>query len=92
MRDVFDWRGQAVAFRPGESLACALAAAGVVGYGPDSRGGATRYFCGIGTCQACLVLVDGVVAEACLTPAHAGLTVTALSDDPAFAVPEAAHG
>jgi carbon-monoxide dehydrogenase small subunit len=39
---------------------------------------AARLGCGIGRCGACLVLLDGVPALACLTPAHraAGRAIT----------------
>lgn len=73
---VFHWGARPVAFRPGESLAAALAAAGITGYGPDALGGETRYFCGIGACQGCLVRLNGRMVEACLTPAQPGLQVT----------------
>ncbi len=33
-------------------------------------------FCGIGVCQECRVVVDGVVARACVTPVAAGMRVT----------------
>ncbi|MBV5265761.1 2Fe-2S iron-sulfur cluster-binding protein [Pinisolibacter aquiterrae] len=67
----FLFRGAAVPFRPGETIAAALTAAGLRTFGLDPAGRETRYFCGIGACQACLVRVDGVLVEACLTPARA---------------------
>lgn len=76
----FHWRGHPVPFRPGESIASALAAAGTIFYGPDTLGGDTRYFCGIGACQGCLVAIEGRAVEACLTPASEGLDVWALVD------------
>lgn len=76
----FLWQGNPILFRPGESLAAALAGAGVIGYGPDALGSDTRYFCGIGTCQGCLVRIRDRVVEACLTPAASGLVVTGLGD------------
>lgn len=75
--DGIKWRGKTIPFQPGESIAAALIAAGVVSFGSDLATGA-RYFCGIGTCQGCLVWVDGVVREACLTPAVAGGTIEPL--------------
>lgn len=74
------WRGSPIPFRRGESVSTALFAAGIVGFGPDLLGGDTRYFCGIGACQACLVKIDGRAVEACLTPARTGLVVTSLKD------------
>jgi aerobic-type carbon monoxide dehydrogenase small subunit (CoxS/CutS family) len=64
-----------IPFRTGESIAVALQTAGVLTYGPDALGNETRYFCGIGACQCCLVRVDGVVREACITPARPGMNV-----------------
>lgn len=79
----FLWRGAAVPFREGESLASALMRAGRRDLGADGAGARLRYFCGIGACQGCLVSVDGVAVESCLTPARAGMAVDTV---------EAAHG
>lgn len=73
--NTFLWQGQPVAFTAGESIAAALTAAGIMNFGPDMAGRDTRYFCGIGACQGCLVQVDGRLTESCLTPASAGLQV-----------------
>ncbi|MGV8938248.1 MAG: 2Fe-2S iron-sulfur cluster-binding protein [Allorhizobium sp.] len=77
----FLFTGQPIAFRDGESLAAALDASGVRAFGPDALGRDTRYFCGIGACQCCLVRIDGRTVEACLTPARAGLVVERLEAD-----------
>ncbi|MFN7012608.1 MAG: 2Fe-2S iron-sulfur cluster-binding protein [Allorhizobium sp.] len=74
----FDWMGQSIPFRTGESITAALEAAGIRTFGPDALGQETRYFCGIGACQCCLLRVDGVVREACITPAKTGMHVEAL--------------
>lgn len=74
----FDWMGTRISFRAGESVAAALDAAGIRTFGPDALGQETRYFCGIGACQCCLVRIDGVAREACITPAKAGMQVEAL--------------
>ena len=74
----FNWMGHSIPFRPGESIAAALEAAGVQTFGPDAFGQETRYFCGIGACQCCLVRVEGVSREACITTASPGLRVEAL--------------
>jgi predicted molibdopterin-dependent oxidoreductase YjgC len=74
----FLWRGEPVAFREGESIAMALAKAGVRDLGVGGEGGALRYFCGIGACQNCIVSVGGSVVEACLTPACEGMAVEAV--------------
>lgn len=74
----FDWMGRNIPFRAGESVAAALDAAGIRTFGPDALGQETRYFCGIGACQCCVVRVDGIVREACITPARAGMRVESL--------------
>ncbi|MBR0554591.1 (2Fe-2S)-binding protein [Ciceribacter sp. L1K23] len=74
----FDWMGTSIPFRAGESIAAALDAAGIRTFGADTSGQETRYFCGIGACQCCVVRVDGVVREACVTTAIAGMRVEAL--------------
>lgn len=76
----FNWMGRNISFRTGESIAAALEAAGILTFGPDALGHETRYFCGIGACQCCLLRVDGVVREACITPARAGMKVDALEN------------
>nr|CAD6615891.1 ferredoxin [Rhizobium sp. Khangiran2] len=71
----FDWMGHKVSFREGESFAAALDAAGIRTFGSDTVGNLGRYFCGIGACQSCLIRVDGVIREACITPARTGAQV-----------------
>ncbi|MGH6762563.1 MAG: 2Fe-2S iron-sulfur cluster-binding protein [Phyllobacterium sp.] len=71
----FNWMGTPIPFHDGESIAAALSAAGINCFGRDALGTDTRYFCGVGACQCCLVRVDGMAVEACLTPAKAGLQV-----------------
>lgn len=71
----FNWNGRFIPFREGESIAAALTSAGIVHLGEDAVGGEARYFCGTGACQSCLVRVDGLIREACLTPARANLAV-----------------
>lgn len=71
----FSWNGRGVVFREGESIGAALAGAGIVALGHDPTGRATRWFCGIGACQNCLVRIDGRLVEACLTPAEDGMIV-----------------
>jgi sarcosine oxidase subunit alpha len=71
----FSFAGQAMRAPVGESLAAALLAAGLrrLGEGPGSPRAA---FCMMGTCQQCLVRVDGRLAQACITPVRAGMVVT----------------
>ena len=79
-RETFNWRGAMIPFGEGESIAAALAEAGIATFGNDGGGRELRYFCGIGCCQSCLVKVEGRILEACLTPASPGLDVRALED------------
>ena len=46
----------------------------------DLQLNAPKYGCGLGQCGACLVLIDGVAARACVIPAHgvAGRSITTL--------------
>lgn len=72
----FDWCTERVTFYPGETIAAALQRRGIVALGSALGGVQARYFCGIGTCQACLVSVNGGSAiEACLTLAAADTQV-----------------
>lgn len=71
----FEWMGQNIPFRAGESVAAALDAAGIRSFGHDGLGQETRYFCGIGACQCCAMRIDGTVREACITPAKVGMRV-----------------
>jgi aerobic-type carbon monoxide dehydrogenase small subunit (CoxS/CutS family) len=60
----------------GQSIGAALLEAGRRGL-RESPGGSPRgLYCGIGVCQECRVVVDGVVVCACLTPVTAGMRVT----------------
>ena len=60
----------------GQSLGAALLEAGRREL-RDSPGGSPRgLYCGIGVCQECRVVVDGVVVRSCVTPVSAGMRVT----------------
>ena len=60
----------------GESLAAALAAAGVLRLRNAPRTGAPRgAFCFMGVCQECAIQVDGMLRQACLVPVEAGMIV-----------------
>ena len=60
----------------GESLAAALLAAGRRELRASPRAGTPRgVFCLMGTCQECLVRVDGARALACQTPVRVGMRV-----------------
>jgi len=71
------WMGDAVAFRAGETVAAALRRSGIDDFGPALGELRARYFCGIGSCQACLVSLNGdALIEACLTPAREGMRLS----------------
>ncbi|MGG5818240.1 (2Fe-2S)-binding protein [Falsiroseomonas sp. HW251] len=71
----FTFDGRMMRAPAGESLAAALLAEGVrrLGEGPGAPRAA---FCMMGTCQQCLVRLDGRLAQACLVPVRAGMSVT----------------
>nr|WP_207191883.1 2Fe-2S iron-sulfur cluster-binding protein [Paracraurococcus ruber] len=66
----FTFRGQPLRAPAGEALAAALLAAGI-----RDLGGGHAAVCLIGTCQQCLVRVDGRLAQACLVPVRDGMVV-----------------
>ncbi|HWJ73090.1 MAG TPA: FAD-dependent oxidoreductase [Kaistia sp.] len=72
----FNFEGETIAARAGESLAASLAAAGHLGLrqaGPDTQRGV---FCGMGACQECLVEIDGRGGQrACMVKAEPGMAV-----------------
>jgi D-hydroxyproline dehydrogenase subunit gamma len=60
----------------GEMLAASLLAAGHVAFRRSPRAGQPRGpFCFMGTCQECVVVVDGERRPACQTIVRAGMTV-----------------
>lgn len=70
--------GRAVPAVAGEPIASALIAAGIRTF---RRTRATQeprgYFCGIGLCSDCMMIVDGVPnVRTCVTPVRDGMTVT----------------
>lgn len=86
------FRGTTVTAEPGQSVAAALVAAGILDWRTTRKEGRPRgLFCGIGVCFDCLISVDGAPAErACLVPAADGMR---LGDDPRLApTPPAGSG
>lgn len=71
------WEGQALACRPGDSVAAALLAAGVADCRDTPvRGVARGPFCMMGVCFDCLVNIDGQPnRQACMTPVREGMVV-----------------
>ncbi|MFJ6569674.1 (2Fe-2S)-binding protein [Streptomyces sp. NPDC091292] len=63
---------------PGQSVAAALWAAGIVGWRTTRGSGRPRgAFCGIGVCFDCLITVNGRPNQrACLVPARPGDVLT----------------
>lgn len=81
MTGTFLWQGRAIPFHPGETVAVALARAGVRAFDRRPQGGSHGIFCGIGLCQNCLVACGGRTTEACLLPCTDGLRVEPLGGD-----------
>jgi aerobic-type carbon monoxide dehydrogenase small subunit (CoxS/CutS family) len=72
----FTFDGEPVAAFACETLAGALLAAGVRDLGRNPVDSSPRgLFCAMGTCQECVVLVDGNLMEACRTPVRDGMVV-----------------
>ena len=72
----FFFDGRAVRAYSGESVACALFAAGVRTLRLSPRNASVRgMFCLMGSCQECVVLADGRRVAACQEPVRAGLDV-----------------
>ena len=68
--------GQPLQAPAGQSVAAAILSRGRLTL-RESPGGAPRgLYCGIGVCQECRVLVDGVGVRSCVTPVAAGMRVT----------------
>ena len=70
------WNGTEVRCRAGETVAVALLCAGRLDVRRSPRTGGPRgAFCMMGVCQECLVRIDGVLRQACLTPVEDGMRV-----------------
>ena len=68
--------GQAIACRPGETVATALLAAGYLRLRASPREGAPRgAFCMMGVCQECAIRIDDRVQQACLVRVRPGLRI-----------------
>ncbi|MBT2385000.1 (2Fe-2S)-binding protein [Streptomyces sp. ISL-11] len=70
--------GRTVPALPGQTIAAALWAAGILAWRTTRHGGRPRgAFCGIGQCYDCLATVNGEPnRRACLVPARPGDAVT----------------
>ena len=77
---VFRWDDSEIRCRAGETVATALLCAGQLDLRRSPRtGGARGVYCMMGVCQECLIRVDGVVRQACLTPVEDGMRVERLA-------------
>ena len=77
------WCSQKISFEPEETLAFALARVckDEEGFGKSPAGQTYGLFCGMGTCQGCLVKIKGRgKVEACLTICRDGMEVEAIHD------------
>lgn len=73
----FRFDGQDISAPEGSTIAAALLGAGVRSWRETPVSGAKRgAFCMMGACFDCLVQIDGVTVQACMTPVRAGLNVT----------------
>ena len=69
--------GREVQGYDGEALASALALSGIVVLRHSPAAGSPRgMFCLMGSCQECLVHVDGAAVLACLEPVRTGMRVS----------------
>ena len=71
-----DVDGRALTAPAGQSLAAVLLKAGQETLRDSPAGNPRGLYCGIGVCQECRVVVDGVVVRSCITPVTAGMRVT----------------
>lgn len=73
----FTFDGKSVSAQPGMSIATALLTQGVLAFRDTPVSGSARGpFCMMGACYDCLVLVESVTVQACLTPVREGLVVS----------------
>lgn len=73
----FTFEGQRIQGQEGDSVAAALAAAGILDLRDSVVSGAPRgIYCMMGACFDCLVEIDGVPnRQACMTQVHEGLDI-----------------
>lgn len=85
--------GEMVEALPGETLAAALAAAGILAFRRTEKGTPRGLWCGMGACFDCIVTVDGKPGQrACLVKARDGMVVESAppaAPAPLAPVPEA---
>jgi sarcosine oxidase subunit alpha len=76
---LFEWNGNAVIAKPGDTVASALYRSGVRTFSYSYQHGRPRgLLCLTGSCPNCMVNIDGVPnLRSCITPARNGLSVLA---------------
>ncbi|MGG5821820.1 FAD-dependent oxidoreductase [Falsiroseomonas sp. HW251] len=68
--------GRPISALPGETVAAALSAAGILAYRRTASGAPRGLWCGMGACFDCLVTIDGRASQrACLAKVAAGMVV-----------------
>lgn len=68
--------GDLVPAVPGETIAAALVAHGMLAQGLGRDGAPRGHYCGMGVCHDCLVIIDGRAGQrSCLTKVASGMTV-----------------
>lgn len=81
MEKSFSLGGLLIPFKTNDTVATASLRAGVQSFGRSLSGGQLGVFCGIGQCQACLIVNHhGQVVEACLTPCVEGAIFSHMMD------------
>ena len=72
----FYFEGRPLVARSTDTIASALIANGIDIFGWTERGRPRGFFCAIGKCSSCLVVVNGVPnVRACITPIEQGMRV-----------------
>lgn len=72
----FTFDGKSLSAMPEMSVAAALLAGGVLSFRDTPVSGTARGpFCLMGACYDCLVVIDGEIVQACMTPVQEGLIV-----------------
>lgn len=73
----FTFDGKSVSASPGMNIAAALLAAGVLAIRDTPVSGSPRGpFCMMGACYDCLVSIEGVTVQACVTPVREAMVVS----------------
>ena len=72
----FRFEGKTIDAYPGDTIASALIASGILGFSVDRQGAQRGVFCGMGVCGDCRVLVKNRSLRACLEPARENLEVS----------------